>query len=87
LAEQDVQVIYLCVKEGSNKDLWQKKVAELDVPTPHFFLDTHLSKEIMSYFELRGYPSHLFFDRKGKYHPDLLHSIRDIDFDKVLSRR
>lgn len=87
LAEQDVEVVYLCVKSGSNKDVWQKKVAELDLPTQHFFLDAQLSKEIMSYFKLPGYPSHLFFDREGKYYPDLLHSIRDVDFDKILEKR
>lgn len=83
LDEMGVEVIYICVESGTDRDTWQKKVTELDLSTKHIFLSAELSQQIMKYFELRGYPSHVFLDKEGKYHPDLVHSIRNIDFDKI----
>lgn len=83
LDEMGVEVIYICVESGTDRDTWQKKVTELDLSTKHIFLSPDLSKQIMEYFELKGYPSHVFLDKEGQYHPDLVHSIRNIDFDKI----
>ncbi|MBX2873712.1 MAG: TlpA family protein disulfide reductase [Saprospiraceae bacterium] len=83
LDKMGVEVIYICVESGTDRDTWQKKVTELDLSTKHIFLSPELSKQIMEYFELKGYPSHVFLDKTGKYHPDLVHSIRNIDFDKI----
>ncbi|MEL7122409.1 MAG: TlpA disulfide reductase family protein, partial [Bacteroidota bacterium] len=83
LRAMDVEVVYVCVEEGSDAEKWQKKVAELDLNTTHVFLDKKLSGEIMEYFDLRGYPSHLFINKKGKYIRDLVHSISRADLDKV----
>lgn len=83
LEEMGVQVVYLCTASGSNEDKWKKKVTELDVVAPQIFLSPELSKTIMSYFELPGYPSHVFIDKEGQYHRDLIHSLRQIDFDAV----
>lgn len=37
----------------------------------------------MEYFDLRDFPSHVFLNKEGRVVPDVLHSIRDVDFDKV----
>ncbi len=83
LDDMGVEVIYICVESGTDKDTWQKKVTELGVSAKHIFLSSELSEQIMEYFELRGYPSHVFLDKSGKYHPDLVHSIRNINFEKI----
>lgn len=83
LDKMGVEVIYICVESGTDRDTWQKKVTELNLGTKHIFLSPELSQQIMEYFELKGYPSHVFLDRNGKYHPGLVSSIRNIDFDKV----
>jgi thiol-disulfide isomerase/thioredoxin len=83
LDEMGVQVVYLCTASGSNEEKWKKKVVELDVAAPQIFLNAELSESIMSYFELPGYPSHVFIDQEGQYHRDLIHSLRQIDFDAV----
>lgn len=83
LRDMDVEVIYLCTASGTNQEGWQKKVAEMDVPTRHIYLSPELSKRIMSFFDLGGYPSHVFLDKEGAYHPDLVHSIRHVDFDAL----
>lgn len=83
LDEMDVEVIYICVSSGTDQNAWQKKATELDLGTKHIFLSDELSKQIMRYFELKGYPSHVFLDKQGKYHPNLVHSIRNVEFDKL----
>jgi thiol-disulfide isomerase/thioredoxin len=83
LQEMGVEVIYLCSSSNSNPDLWKKKVTELEVNTQHFFLNDQLSSEIMSYFNLRGYPSHVFLDINGQYVPNVVSGLRYVDFDKV----
>jgi len=86
LEELGVEVIYICVASGTDQDSWQKKATELDLGTKHIFLSEDLSKQIMEYFELKGYPSHVFLDKNGKYHPKLVSSIRNIDLEKVKER-
>jgi thiol-disulfide isomerase/thioredoxin len=83
LKEIDVEVVYLCSTSSSDQDTWKKKVAELGVGGQHIFLTDQLSEEIMDYFDLRDFPSHVFLNKEGRVVPDVLHSIRDVDFDKV----
>lgn len=83
LSQMDVELIYLCTKSGSNLDTWKKKVTELGIGGIHIFLSAEFSNEILEYFDLRGYPSHLFLNREGKVVPDVIHSIREVDFEKV----
>ena len=80
LREMDVEVVYLCVADGTNPQTWQQKVAELDLFAPQVFLGPELSTAIMRFFDLQGYPSHVFLDKSGQYHPGLVHSISRIDF-------
>ncbi len=83
LQEMGVEVTYLCTASGTNQEGWQKKIAEMDLPATHIYLNPELSKSIMSFFELSGYPSHVFLDREGKYHPDVVHGIRNVDFESL----
>lgn len=83
LSEMDVEVVYLCSTSSSDQASWKNKVAELGMGGQHVFLNDTLSKKIMEYFDLRGYPSHVFLNKEGRVVPDVLHSIRDVDFDKV----
>lgn len=85
LRAQDIEVVYLCVEEATTQEIWKKKVAELDLNTKHFFLNTKLSAEIMDFFNLSGFPSHVVLDKEGNYRPDLLHSISRIDLEEVVN--
>lgn len=37
----------------------------------------------MSYFDLEGYPSHIFLDKEGQHHPDLVHGIRNVNLEAL----
>jgi thiol-disulfide isomerase/thioredoxin len=79
LREMGVEVVYLCTTEGSSTDAWKSRVAQFDLPTRHIYLTDAQSTEIMKKFNLRGFPSHLFFDADGQYYPDVVHSIGRAD--------
>ncbi len=81
LREMGVEVVYICTTEGSSKDNWQSRVAQFDLPTRHIYLTDAQSTEIMKKFNLRGFPSHLFFDADGQYFPDVVHSIGRAELD------
>jgi len=75
LSEMGVEVVYLCTTSGSSLERWKNRVAQMDLPTRHIYLTDAQSDEIMEKFNLRGFPSHLFFDSDGQYYPDVVHSI------------
>lgn len=83
LDDRDVEVIYLCSSNGAKEKTWKQRVLELNVPKDHLFLSPKLSKDIMSFFDLSGYPSHIFIDNNGKVHKDMVHHISLIDFDRL----
>ncbi|MEL7122411.1 MAG: redoxin family protein, partial [Bacteroidota bacterium] len=83
LRGMDIEVVYVCVANGSNQEKWEKKVAEFDHNTQHIFLSKTLSNQIMDYFSFTGYPSHVFLDKKGKYHKDLVHSVSNLKFEAI----
>lgn len=83
LKEKGIELVYLCVAEGSSPETWQKKVAEFDLPTRHVFLNKDQSRALMDYFNLRGYPSHVLLDAEGKFHKDVLNSISRLDWSAL----
>ena len=86
LKELPVKVVYLCVNSSSTEDKWKKKVAELGVDGDHIWLSGKLSTAIMERYGLAGYPSYLFIDPKGVYHPKMIQSIQYLDIEGLKKR-
>ncbi|MEM6700823.1 MAG: TlpA disulfide reductase family protein, partial [Bacteroidota bacterium] len=83
LRAMDVEVVYLCTTSGTEEEKWQQKVAELNLDATQIYLNDQLSKAIMKKFDLKGYPSHLLFDTKGKYIRDFHQNIMGVNFDEL----
>jgi thiol-disulfide isomerase/thioredoxin len=83
LNKKGVKVVYLCVQNGSSIENWKMKVAETSAFGDHIFLNNKLSSELMELFKLSGYPSYIVIDKEGKYYPDLINSISQIDISKI----
>lgn len=83
LKKLPVKVVYLCVTNNSDEEKWKKKVAELGVDGDHIWLTGDLSARIMERYGLSGYPSYIFIDAKGEYHPKFIHSIQHLDIDSL----
>ena len=37
----------------------------------------------LDFFDLRGYPSHIFIDKKGNWDTNFIHSLAHLDIDKL----
>ncbi|MEM1326391.1 MAG: TlpA disulfide reductase family protein [Bacteroidota bacterium] len=82
LQDMDVEVIYLCTTRGVKEKDWKNKVAELNLNAPQIYLNDALSKEIMTYFDLSGYPSKVLRGKDGKYLTKVKGMISDLDVEE-----
>jgi len=80
-----VVFVYVCTASGSDEGKWKRKVAELQLPGIHFFVDKTLDAELAQYFSFSGYPGHAFIDRNGTYKPGAIKWIYDIKDKAALS--
>jgi thiol-disulfide isomerase/thioredoxin len=64
-----VVFVYVCTAQGSDKGRWERKIAELQLPGLHFFIDEALDAELGQLFSFRGYPGYALIDQKGVYKP------------------
>jgi thiol-disulfide isomerase/thioredoxin len=78
-----VTVVYLGINDSSSQEQWSKKIAELGVTGDHIWLDEPIATGIMQQFQLTGYPSYLFFDKAGNYHPNVVPRIQHVDLDAI----
>jgi thiol-disulfide isomerase/thioredoxin len=85
LKKLGVQVLYLGVESRSSEEAWKKKILEHSFTGEHIWLGP-ASQNIMREYGLTGFPSYLFFDRAGKYHPKLVHFIQHIDLEEIKKR-
>jgi len=83
LKKLPVEVVYLCVADGSSEEKWKKKVAELELKGNHIFLNRKLSGELMSHFKFQGYPSYAFIDKDGNIDLDYILRISRIDVEDL----
>lgn len=73
-----VLFVYACTSSGSDESKWKTKVAELELPGIHFFIDPALDAELSQYFSFSGYPGYALIDKKGKYKPGAFKWISEV---------
>ncbi len=78
-----VEMIYVCAEDKVSVDQWKKKVAELEIPGTHIFLNHQLNQELFKHFKLSGYPSYIFMDRAGNFDPTFIELIAEIDLEAL----
>ncbi|MFD2937751.1 TlpA family protein disulfide reductase [Spirosoma flavum] len=62
-----VVFVYVCTAQGSDESKWKRKIAELELPGIHFFIDEALDAKLAQLFAFSGYPSYALIDQKGVY--------------------
>lgn len=67
-----VVFVYVCTAQGSDEGRWKRKIAELELPGIHFFIDEALDAKLTQYFSFSGYPGYAFIDQKGVYKPGVI---------------
>lgn len=75
-----IEYVYLCTSSGSNKDKWQKQIADFEQPGTHIFVEQTIMSELMNLFSVNGFPSYVFIDTEGNYQPGV--SVRPSHLDE-----
>jgi thiol-disulfide isomerase/thioredoxin len=62
-----VAYIYMCTNSGSNIDLWKKKVAEMQIPGTHIFINEKVLSRLRTLLNAEGgFPTYIAIDIHGK---------------------
>jgi len=62
-----IDYVYLCTTNGSNIDLWKKKVAEMQVSGTHVFIDEKVLAKLRATLGAEGgFPTYVVIDSNGK---------------------
>ena len=81
-----VAFVYLCTSSGSSESKWKLKVAELQQPGIHFFIDGPLDDALSGYFSFAGYPGYAFIDKQGNYVPGAFKRISQVENKEALAQ-
>ncbi len=80
-----VEFIYICTNSSSNTDVWKNKIAELQLPGTHIFMDEKIVEELKSSFNNAGsgFPTYVVVDINGKLRPKAIQWMQSLDRDKL----
>lgn len=70
--ELPIVFVYVCTAQGSDEGRWKRKIAELQLPGIHIFIDEALDAKLGQLFSFSGYPGYAFIDQKGVYKPGVI---------------
>lgn len=62
-----IEYIYLCITHGSNMNLWKKKIAEMQIPGIHVFINEKVLSQLRTILNAEGgFPTYVAIDINGK---------------------
>ena len=80
-----VEYIYICTNSLSKIDIWKNKIAGLQLPGTHIFMDEKIVEELKSSFDNAGsgFPTYVVINTNGKLRPNAIHGMQSLDRDKL----
>lgn len=80
-----VVYVYICTSSLSNINLWKNKIAGLQLPGTHIFMDEQIVDELKSRFNNAGsgFPTYVVIGANGKLRPNAIQSMDSLDRDKL----
>jgi thiol-disulfide isomerase/thioredoxin len=67
-----IEFVYLCTSNNSSEDKWKTKIAELEIPGIHIFVEETIETELMNLFSMNGFPSYGFINAGGIFVPNAI---------------
>jgi len=62
-----IEYVYLCTNSASNINIWKNKVAELQIPGTHIFVDDKVISQLKALLNATGgFPAYVVIDANGK---------------------
>jgi len=82
-----VEYIYICTNSASNINVWKNKIADLQLPGTHIFMNEKIVEELKSSFNNAGsgFPTYVVIDTNGKLRPKAIQWVQSLDRDKLKS--
>jgi thiol-disulfide isomerase/thioredoxin len=79
-----IEYIYLCTTGGSNMTLWKNKVADLEIPGTHIFVNDKIISNLMTYLNAEGgFPTYVVIDKDGKIKPKAITRMEALDRESL----
>ncbi|MFD2967783.1 TlpA family protein disulfide reductase [Sphingobacterium bambusae] len=78
-----VEFVYLCTSGGSDEEQWKNKVLEIQQPGTHLFVDSKAISELMTMFNMGGFPSYLLLKPDGSYDEKTVNSLSNLQLDTL----
>lgn len=76
----NVAYVYLCTSSGSAVDTWKNKVAALQIPGTHIFVNDKIVTRLMAAFNAGGgFPTYVLIDAKGQVKPKAISYMQSLD--------
>lgn len=78
-----IEFVYLCTSGGSDEEQWKNKVLEIQQPGTHLFVDSKAISELMTMFNMGGFPSYLLLKPDGSYDEKTVNSLSNLQLDTL----
>jgi thiol-disulfide isomerase/thioredoxin len=79
-----IEFVYLCTSNNSDMNKWKTKIAELEIPGTHVFVEETIETELMSLFSFTGFPSIAFINKNGDYKSGVIDVISRTDKNRLI---
>lgn len=76
-----VVFVYLCTDGGSSESKWQNKIAELEQPGEHIFVENKQMNELLTLFNGAGYPTYAVIKPNGQIDTKTINLNSKIDIE------
>ncbi|MGY4385450.1 thiol-disulfide isomerase/thioredoxin [Pedobacter sp. UYP24] len=79
-----IEYVYLCTSGGSTIDTWKNKVAELQIPGTHIFVNEKIISQLKKAFNAEGgFPTYVVLDADGKVKTNAINRMDMLDRESV----
>lgn len=79
-----IEYIYLCTTSSSNIDIWKNRVADLQIPGTHIFVNEKIITQLKTAFNAEGgFPTYVVVDVNGKVNPKVITRMEMLNRDSV----
>jgi thiol-disulfide isomerase/thioredoxin len=79
-----IEYIYLCTSSSSTVDIWKHKVAELEIPGIHIYVNDKIIAKLKTAFNAEGgFPTYVLIDINGKIKPKAISYMQSLDRESL----
>jgi protein-disulfide isomerase-like protein with CxxC motif len=82
-AKSPIEFVYLCTDQGLNQEKWINKVAELEQPGTHIFVENNVISELLSLFNGAGFPTYAVIKPNGEIDTKAISWMKDVTLEKL----